>query len=934
MRCLYLFVFILGLTTAVANLTTAADSIENPGKRTYEYFSIEVNPLIEKFDDSNVAIDQSWPRHAFYQMDTTPRVVVPRGSEAYVFKPEQSNGNFAGYRVVGRKPIGETISGNLYLLHTERNKTVLGKFELIIDEKTTSATGHDYLLAKGQHFQRLWSEEMAGAAMFRHLATKSLAEIGESAESTGPNWPMRRRDGIDDSIQLMSGGRAVSENLQLDQQIATTATEGNQRSLANVRGITVREINWKTRLSDEPTQLDPLATSVPHDQYAVFLPSFGALTKIFDQSDRLARPIVQWVEPQSRRTDVLAFYQAQLGLPLNALTRQVGGALIEEVVITGSDPYFRTGTDLAILMQSAQPKFLQQALVTQVAAEAAAVSGVDKLDHQFSGHPIQAWVTADRRFCSYIAATDDAVIVSNSLGQVQRLLNCADGKQKSLGNLDEYKFFRQRYRRQADKDAALAVISDATIRKWCSPQWRIAASRRTRARATIAEMSMRNADALLDGSIEGVQRLAQPTGMPNAGQLSLTSHGVHSSKYGTLAFQTPIAEMDMGFASVKEVELYERWRNRYERQWRNAFDPIALELSLDAKSMMADLSVIPLMIRTDYRQWLNWVGDARLRAGAGDEHAEALASLDVAVNPNSTYLAMARSVINQRNANIDLLGWIDGSFSLYLDNDPDWIKRLAENSPYEWPSPRYFREAPVGFYVPSKDNLRMAGFMVALRALLDQFAPNVVRWDQRNHNGMAYSIATVVENNTDVEADELPRGYYVTTPDGLTASLNEQVIKRAIDRHLERKKAASEAVANAEGDEQDEDLAGPQIKMHVTGKAIGAFGVTSAPTTQRRMSRLAWSNVPILNYFRHRYPDRDPLAVYRKLLGQELAEPAGGKYRWNDQLETYVSTHYGHHLAPQAGPTVIEAIGPEDKVETTLSFQDDGLRATLKITAK
>jgi hypothetical protein len=97
------------------------------------------------------------------------------------------------------------------------------------------------------------------------------------------------------------------------------------------------------------------------------------------------------------------------------------------------------------------------------------------------------------------------------------------------------------------------------------------------------------------------------------------------------------------------------------------------------------------------------------------------------------------------------------------------------------------------------------------------------------------------------------------------------------------------------------------------------------------MQRLTWGNISILNYLRHQYPNRDPLQVYRQLFGQTLLEPGGGQYVWDDKIGTYVSTLQGHHLEPKAGTTLGLTLTPTDVVETTLSFQDGGLRATLSL---
>lgn len=946
-------------TTSGAVESTAANAADQP-KPKREYYSVDVGKLIETFGPQHVVSEQPLKSDVWYQMDTHARVVVPSGSEAYVLPPESSPGNYQGYRIIGWKPAGTALSGQLFALQratTDDQKQVLARFDFDVDRQVkVPAKPTDFLLAKGRHFQRLWSEGMAGSAMFRHLATTSLAKIGQQARSSGPNWPLRPRIGIDNSILLMSGGRAVSENLQLDARLGAAEQSDEMVRLSKVRGVTVREIDWTTRLSVEPTDLDPLVGSIPHDQHVILLPSFASLSAMIDRASTVAQPAVQWFEPQSRRTMPLKFYQQQLGLTLNGLTRQIGGALIDDVAITGSDPYFRTGTDLAVLMQTGQPDVLYQTILAQISASSITRSDVVKAKFSLGEYSVHQFSTPRRDICALVTIAGNTVIVSNSRAQLTKVLDCVDGKSKALDALDEYRFFRQRYRRDANDESALVIISDATIRRWCSPQWRIAASRRTRARATIAEQTMQHSDALIRDRVEGVRQLASTTSMPSAGSLWLEPAGVRSDQFGTLDFQTPIVEMDMTWATSSEVKLYESWRRRYEQQWRRAFDPIALKISLQQDSFSADLSVIPLMIRSQYRSWLQWIGESRLKPGTGDHHPESLASYDMAIDLNAPLLGFARTILNQQQqtpgTNIDLLGWIDGSISVYLDHDEEWFNRLQEY-PLTIDQQELAREVPVGLYVPSNNSFRLAAFMVAVRGVLQSFAPNLIRWDQALHEGQSYVIATFVEDTLG-DADQLPRGYYVTNSEGLTFSLNENVIKRAIERQLARAKAGQprkpgevtdspatdgQVADNPNADAQRETLVPvgrhvhqPQLAARMTGIGAATFVHSSYSSGVRQMSRLAWSNIPILNYFRHRYPELDPAEVYQQLLGERLVEPGDGIYQWNERFQTYESSQYGHHLAPRVGPALSRALKPNDSVAATLSFDDGGLRAIMTYT--
>ena len=68
------------------------------------------------------------------------------------------------------------------------------------------------------------------------------------------------------------------------------------------------------------------------------------------------------------------------------------------------------------------------------------------------------------------------------------------------------------------------------------------------------------------------------------------------------------------------------------------------------------------------------------------------------------------------------------------------------------------------------------------------------------------------------------------------------------------------------------------------------------------MQTRAWSNLPILNEWKRRYPDQDPVALHEEFWQTRLICPGGGQYVWNDDWQTMESTVYGCPAAPQEGP--------------------------------
>ena len=148
------------------------------------------------------------------------------------------------------------------------------------------------------------------------------------------------------------------------------------------------------------------------------------------------------------------------------------------MAVTGSDPFFPTGTDVAVLFESPQPGALESLLLARIALAAAeAKERPSPSSGEVGGLTYHGFCSPDRSMSSYVAQLDGAVVVTNSLYQLERLAAVQQGKSKSIATLPEYTFFRIRYPLGDAEETALAFLSDATIRRWCGPRWRIADSR-------------------------------------------------------------------------------------------------------------------------------------------------------------------------------------------------------------------------------------------------------------------------------------------------------------------------------------------------------------------------------------------------------------------------------------------------------------------------
>jgi hypothetical protein len=640
-------------------------------------------------------------------------------------------------------------------------------------------------------------------------------------------------------------------------------------------------------------------------------------------------------EPRSEDAQVSKRYQRQLGLSLSGLGRLLGPHVVQSVALTGSDPYFRIGTDVAVLFQAPNAAILEQLLLMQVALAAAGDPQAKPASGQVQGVHYQGYSTADRRISSYVARLDGAVVVTNSLDQLDRLARVHSGKAKSIAALPEFTFFRQRYRRGDAQETALVFLSDATIRRWCSPRGRIGDSRRTRVAAVLAELQAAQLDRLVRNKVQP-GAIYTDLEMPPAGELSLTPQGVRSSLYGSLEFMTPIGELPLDEVTRAEADSYQRWRDGYQRNWSWAFDPIALRLTFSAGRLAADLTVMPLIAGSEYREMLAVSRGAQLAPDAGDRH-DALAHLVLAINTKSPTFQQWGNFVTMMRQGLTL-GWLGSSVSVYLDDDPVWqeVAKLArdrvESEHVEELIEKKINQVPIAVRAEVSDGLKLALFLTSARAFIEQTAPGLLRWESLQYHDQPYVKVTSTENGRPMGFPRNVSIYYAATGDSLLLTLNEPLLKRALDRQAGRQKQAQEGKKAAA---PAQPWLGSNFAAEIDRKGMGLLAFLLGDEHRQAMQTQAWGNLPILNEWKRRYPDRDPLELHQRLFQARLLCPGGGKYVWNEKWQTMESTVYGHPGEPKPGPAAPPALEALSRAAFGLSFEEhDGLRARVRLEKK
>jgi hypothetical protein len=832
-------------------------------------------------------------------------------------------------------PEGKDVKGRLVLRNADASGMDVLRFVVPASAARPEAKELFYRTKLG-HYDRLLARDIPGGAWFRHQAR--LAEMELKLPTDGRQaWRNPDQFGQGDLVatyDLFTGGRAISENLQIDRTLPQRGANETPVKIASLRGITINEIDWKPLIKDARPELDPLAGKIPADQHVVFFPSFQAALAVADETKQHDTPVLRLAQPRAEDAGVVERYQHQLGLPLSSVARMLGPTLVKSVALTGSDPSFPLGTDVALLLETPQPATLGNLLLGRIAMAAADVKDVKAAGGTIAGLAYQGFVSPDRTLSSYVAQLDGAVAVTNSTCQLQQLAAVRGGKAKSLAGLPEYAFFRIRYPRgnaggtptlHSDaEESALIFLSDATIRRWCGPQWRIADARRTCARAVLAELQASQLESLVRHQVEpGPIHTDLP--ILGGGTIRLTPQGLVSSVYGTLNFMTPIAEMPLEEVTKTEADAYQAWRDGYQRNWNWAFDPIGLRIGLGQRKLAADLTIMPLILASQYNEFAEISQGAKFDPQAGDPH-KALAHFILALNHKSNLFRMGEGFAANMGQTISL-GWIGPSISVYADDDPFWqdLAKVKEEKLEAFMSKNVGR-VPVAVRIDSSNPLKLAMFLATARTFIEQTGPGLTRWEPLKYKDQGYVRISPVKGKTPQDIENLAI-YYTSLGGALTITPSERLLQRAIDRGL-AEDAGKTAAKAAEG---PHPWLGSNVALHVDRRILEIANVFFRQQYQQQMQVQSWNNLPILNQWKRLFPDRDPVAVHQQVWGVTLLCPGGGKYVWNEKYGTMESTVYGHPGQPKEGPPAPPVLSSFASGDFGLTLENQGLRARVEL---
>ena len=405
--------------------------------------------------------------------------------------------------------------------------------------------------------------------------------------------PPGRRGNTPDMLGVLGGAAAIRETLQLQNlEAGADATDEDSVPIADIPGVTVRSHDYADLLGTSEGKTIELASLCPPDRFWLYAPDAAALVPLLDGGGDWLAALRGGMADRLDDHQILKRHLSRLGLDEAGLRRVLQSGMLGEIALMLPDLFLIEGTDITCV---ARVRNLP-ALTAIFQAGGIAPSPAPRTFTPPGGDPV-TW-----------ALRDDLLVLGTHAGEVADVLALHDKNGRgSLGASAEFRYMLTQCAPSPDT-RVFAYFSDAFIRRLTGPAVKIGQYRRLLARADLERF---HAGALLHRQDTGrapdsLEALAASGRIAPLARLRLEDlrfeNGIASHPdWGRVGAMSTLLEREPDSATATEVKAYRAYRQRYERFWRQFFDPIALRLDVpEPGSYEATVFVLPLINSSIY----------------------------------------------------------------------------------------------------------------------------------------------------------------------------------------------------------------------------------------------------------------------------------------------------------------------------------------------
>jgi hypothetical protein len=799
--------------------TGALDPVEEPGVRDLRLVGRYVADGLETLDAELPGDDTPWS-YSVVSLETEGGKPSPL---SFVAAPSGWSSSARPSHLWIRRPTSEApATGDLYVAASSvKSPGRHARFRVAEPQrqKSDAAVRVAWLRALAAHFSR-----HSDSTPWDAFASARLHAMADALDPPKPKAALAGKRGVqppprahvapprppahDELAELMdttTGATAVQEALQQNRALFLQASkEPATVPVASLEPPRLAHHPWPKMLAalGAPPPPEPFAADAPAEFYYVRAADLTALFRLVDQVDAWGTPGASLLDDVSEERDLSARYEAQLGLRRGPLTRALGPAVVGEVAIVGSDPYWKEGTDLTVLLRVKSRGLFEAALAGTMAdlENAHGALALGKRDHR--GVAVSVARSPDGAVAQQRATVGEIEIVSNSPGAMDLVLDTIQGRHPRLADEPDFQFMLARDASQ--RADVLAYMGDRFVSAVVGPRQKVLEARRAIA---LGELMTPGLAALLYGVMQGkspakVEDLFG-AGLLAKGELAHTSGASMTwkpgtaarSTWGTPAAMTPLIDLPSpATVTASEKASYERFARSYQSEWSAYIDPVALRTVFDGSTVGFAMRELPLIDGTQYRDIARLVGSTRFSARMAGGGARLVAGIGADSEPRHELTRTLRG-FSSHEVTFD---WV-GNWAAVGTADRSALAQaylaFDENAPQIPVDKHSDREAlamalklPVYAEVAVKSTAQAAIALAAVRVIANETIPGMFEWGEaaRHREVPIVRVSLKRELTREFVGDDPEVSlYYAVTEGALILTLQQWLMERLIDEQLD-----------------------------------------------------------------------------------------------------------------------------------------------------
>jgi hypothetical protein len=354
-------------------------------------------------------------------------------------------------------------------------------------------------------------------------------------------------------------------------------------------------------------EVEPIAMHVPHEWFYVRFGRFANYLWMDHLVEEYGGDISSMVTLRSYISAIGDRAQNQLGLEKNLLGELLGGTVIADVAIVGSDTFTQEGGAVGMLFQARNTRVLTNDLTQQRrrALERAKDRGATEETLDIAGHKVSFYSTPDNRLRSFHVIDGDFHLVTTSRAMAERFLGVGAGR-GALGQSAEFRAAR-RTMPLSRNDTIFAYFSSAFFEGLLSPHYQVELERRMKSITDIELLQMARlaaigervrGETLVDLTAAGLL----PRGFgrrPDGSGPLMTENSITDSRRGARGTFLPIPDVKIEGITRREAQRLAELNTQLAQQWRR-MDPLMVgiqRLALDERGrerIVIDGNIDPL----------------------------------------------------------------------------------------------------------------------------------------------------------------------------------------------------------------------------------------------------------------------------------------------------------------------------------------------------